>query len=96
MLLINAGQIALDSLAAQPPALVEAFYPSFGAPAIVAQVRDPNCVSSNTSLHRSLALQLFGSTNLWGRLPYTIYPAAFATAINISDAGRCMCRPQSF
>jgi len=41
MLLINAGQIALDSLAAQPSALVEAFYPSFGAPAIVAQVRDP-------------------------------------------------------
>lgn len=38
MLLINAGQIALDSLAAQPPAIVEAFYPSFGAPAIVAQV----------------------------------------------------------
>lgn len=39
MLLINAGQIAIDSLAAQPPAIIEAFYPAFGAPAIVAQVR---------------------------------------------------------
>jgi hypothetical protein len=39
MVLVNAGQIALDSLAAQPPAIVEAFYPAFGAPAVVAQVR---------------------------------------------------------
>ena len=43
MVLVNAGQIAVDSLAAQPPALVEAFYPAFGAPAVVAQVCD--CVA---------------------------------------------------
>ena len=65
MLLINAGQIALDTLAAQPPAIVEAFYPAFGARALVAQ--------------------LFGDTNSWGRLPYTIYPAAYASAINLSS-----------
>ena len=38
MILVNAGQIAVDTLAAQPDAIVEAFYPSFGAPALVAQV----------------------------------------------------------
>ena len=30
--------------------------------------------------------QLFGANNSWGRLPYTMYPLAFAGAINISDA----------
>jgi len=38
MLLVNAGQIATDTLAAQPDALVEAFYPAFGAPALVRQL----------------------------------------------------------
>lgn len=65
LVLVNAGQIALDTLAVQPPALVEAFYPGFGALEVVAQI--------------------FGATNSWGRLPYTIYPAAFAAAINLSD-----------
>ena len=65
MLLVNAGQIALDTLAAQPPAIVEAFYPSFGAAALVAQ--------------------LFGDTNSWGRLPYSMYPAAYAAAVNLSS-----------
>ena len=65
MLLVNAGQIATDTLAAQPDALVEAFYPAFGAPALVRQ--------------------LFGLENRWGRLPYTIYEAAFADRIALSD-----------
>ncbi len=65
MVLINAGQIATDTLPTQPDALVEAFYPAFGAPA--------------------LARQLFGLTNHWGRLPYTMYESAFAGAIALSD-----------
>jgi beta-D-xylosidase 4 len=65
MLLINAGQIATDNLAAQPDVLIEAFYPAFGAPALVRQI--------------------FGLSNYWGRLPYTIYEAAFADAIELSD-----------
>jgi hypothetical protein len=65
MMLINAGQIATDDLDAQPEVMIEAFYPSFGAPA--------------------LARQLFGLDNRWGRLPYTIYEAAFATAIPLDD-----------
>ena len=66
LLLVNAGQIALDTLPALPPAVVEAFYPAFGAPAILRQ--------------------LFGATNLWGRLPYTMYEAAFATRTALGDA----------
>lgn len=65
MLLVNAGQIATDTLAPQPDALVEAFYPAFGAPA--------------------LARQLFGLTNRWGRLPYTVYESAFASDISLFD-----------
>lgn len=38
LLLINAGQIATDTLAQQPDAVVEAFYPAFGAPAIARQL----------------------------------------------------------
>ena len=65
MVLVNAGQIATDTLAAQPDALVEAYYPAFGAPA--------------------LARQLFGLSNRWGRLPYTIYESAFAERIALAD-----------
>jgi len=65
MVLINAGQVAVDALRAQPQAIIEAFYPSFGAPALVAQ--------------------MFGEMNRWGRLPYTMYPAAFADAIALAD-----------
>jgi beta-glucosidase len=65
MVLVNAGQIAVDTLPTQPDALVEAFYPAFGAPA--------------------LAKQLFGLSNRWGRLPYTMYESAFAEAIPLSD-----------
>ena len=38
MVLLNAGQIALDTLPSQPDALVEAFYPAFGAPALAKQL----------------------------------------------------------
>ena len=38
MILINAGQIATDTLARQPDALIEAFYPAFGAPALARQI----------------------------------------------------------
>lgn len=65
MILVNAGQIALDNLLLQPDVIIEAFYPSFGAPAIVKQ--------------------LFGLSNFWGRLPYTIYDSSFASAIPLSD-----------
>jgi beta-glucosidase-like glycosyl hydrolase len=65
MILVNAGQIAFDTLKAQPDVTIEAFYPSFGAPAI--------------------ARQIFGLSNRWGRLPYTLYPASFASAIALSD-----------
>jgi beta-D-xylosidase 4 len=34
MILVNAGQIALDTLPLKPDALIEAFYPAFGAPAL--------------------------------------------------------------
>ena len=63
MVLVNAAQIATDTLPSQPDALVEAFYPAFGAPA--------------------LARQLFGLSNHWGRLPYTMYEASFASAISL-------------
>ena len=65
MVLVNAGQIATDTLARQPDAVIEAFYPAFGAPA--------------------LARQVLGLENRWGRLPYTIYEAAFADRIALSD-----------
>ena len=65
MVLVNAGQIATDTLPSQPSALVEAFYPAFGAPA--------------------LARQLFGLSNAWGRLPYTMYDSSFAAAIPLAD-----------
>lgn len=65
MILVNAGQIALDTLPQQPDALVEAFYPAFGAPAI--------------------ARLLVGLENKWGRLPYTMYEAAFADRIALAD-----------
>lgn len=65
MILINAGQIAIDNLAILPDVIIEAFYPSFGAPAIVKQ--------------------LFGLTNRWGRLPYTLYESDFANKIALSD-----------
>ena len=38
LLLINAGQIATDNLARQPAAVIECFYPAFGAPALVRQI----------------------------------------------------------
>ena len=38
MLLVNAGQIATDNLKAQPDALIETFYPAFGAPALARQI----------------------------------------------------------
>lgn len=38
LLLVNAGQIALDSVPALPAAVVETFYPAFGMPAIVRQL----------------------------------------------------------
>jgi beta-D-xylosidase 4 len=38
MILVNAGQIALDNLLIQPDVIIEAFYPSFGAPAIIKQI----------------------------------------------------------
>ena len=38
LVLVNAGAIALDTLPRAPDALVEAWYPSFGAPAIVEQL----------------------------------------------------------
>ena len=38
MVLINAGQIAVDTLLPAPDALVEAFYPAFGAPALARQL----------------------------------------------------------
>ena len=66
LLLVNAGQVALDSLPQLPGAVVECFYPAFGAPAIVRQ--------------------LFGGSNLWGRLPYTLYEAAFANSTALGDA----------
>ena len=65
MILVNVGQIATDTLPSPPDALVEAFYPAFGAPA--------------------LARQLFGLTNHWGRLPYTMYDSSFAAAISLFD-----------
>lgn len=58
MVLVNAGQIALDSLDAQPPAIVEAFYPAFGAPAIVAQVRLPAALRPS---HCVLPMRCLGS-----------------------------------
>jgi hypothetical protein len=65
MILVNAGAIALDTLPLQPDALVEAFYPAFGAPA--------------------LARLLIGAESKWGRLPYTMYEAAFAERIALED-----------
>lgn len=65
LVLVNAGAIALEP-ELQPAAVVEAFYPAFGAPAIVRQ--------------------LFGLTNRWGRLPYTMYESAFANRFALSDA----------
>jgi beta-glucosidase-like glycosyl hydrolase len=66
LVLVNAGAIALDTLPRAPNALVEAWYPSFGAPAVVEQ--------------------LLGATNRWGRMPVTVYEAAFASRVALADA----------
>jgi beta-D-xylosidase 4 len=65
VVLVNAGPIALDGLIQPAAAIVEAFYPSFGAPQIVQQ--------------------LFGQLNRWGRLPYTIYDAAYPDSIPLQS-----------
>lgn len=68
LLLINAGQVAIDELVSAPyppTAIIEAFYPSFGAPAVIGA--------------------LFGASNAFGRLPYTIYPTAYAAAVDLGS-----------
>lgn len=65
MVLINAGQLAIDEQIGPANAIIEAFYPGFGAPAI--------------------ARAVFGLENKWGRLPYTVYPHAFTSALQLAD-----------
>jgi hypothetical protein len=36
---------------------------------------------------KALATSMFGQSNRWGRLPYTIYPASWADANSILDHG---------
>ncbi len=65
VVLINGGAVSIDSLAQSATAIIEASYPSFGAPA--------------------LAATLFGQSNRWGRLPYTIYPQAYQNQVSMND-----------
>jgi len=58
LVLVNGGQLAIDSLVKGPVAIVEAFNPAVMGP-------------------RAIALSLFGHSNRWGRLPYTLYPHSF-------------------
>jgi xylan 1,4-beta-xylosidase len=68
LVLVNAGQLTIDALLAAPSppgAIVEAFYPGFGGPA--------------------LAAALWGQTNAWGRLPYTMYPGNYTAAVQLGS-----------
>ena len=72
MLLINAGQIATDNLAKQPAAVIECFYPAFGAPALARQIfglenrwgRLPYTICKNHHLCNLALISLAGPSSI--------------------------------